>query len=279
MKKLDCYGKINVTLRITGKNDRGFHNLSSLFLKIGPLEALTIKNSVRDNVRVLFNGKELCLTGQNTVEKALLAARGGDAAVPFFECLLEKRIPPGTGLGAGSGDAAALLQYLCRQGYRADRAAERVGADVPFLLSSARLARAEGIGEILTVLPDESLPLSAAVAIPSWRCMTSDMFCLADEFWASWPATQDEARRESDGILAELRRGKKTGLLPNDFLPPLMIREPRYQVLFEEFEQAGALAWGLSGSGSAAFALWPIGAMPSALRLRQSWVEKIFLFP
>ena len=50
-------------------------------------------------------------------------------------------------------------------------------------------------------------------------------------------------------------KGKKVGLLPNDFLKVLMKKHPKYNELFRLFENAGAMAWGVTGSGSAAFAL------------------------
>ena len=49
--------------------------------------------------------------------------------------------------------------------------------------------------------------------------------------------------------------GRKVGLLPNDFLKVLIKKYPKYLELFKIFERAGADAWGVSGSGSAAFAV------------------------
>jgi len=62
------------------------------------------------------------------------------------------------------------------------------------------------------------------------------------------------ARIEMQDMYA-VHAGKKVGLLPNDFLKILIKDYPKYKELFSMFEKAGADAWGLTGSGSAVFAI------------------------
>jgi 4-diphosphocytidyl-2-C-methyl-D-erythritol kinase len=57
-------------------------------------------------------------------------------------------------------------------------------------------------------------------------------------------------------LLNRLRKGDRVGLLPNDFLPALAEHSNAYKEVFRSVENTGALAWGLSGSGSAAFAIF-----------------------
>ncbi|MBK7575161.1 MAG: hypothetical protein IPI26_07850 [Elusimicrobia bacterium] len=67
-------------------------------------------------------------------------------------------MPVGAGLGGGSGNAATALRALtalsrARAPVRAlARIARGLGADVPFFLRGG-LARAGGVGEVLTPLP------------------------------------------------------------------------------------------------------------------------------
>ena len=62
---------------------------------------------------------------------------------------IDKRIPPGGGLGGGSADAAAVLRWA---GVDDLAAAAALGADVPFCLVGGR-ARVRGIGEVVEPLP------------------------------------------------------------------------------------------------------------------------------
>ncbi len=66
--------------------------------------------------------------------------------MPGFHALTVcKSIPPGAGLGGGSGNAAVFLRYLIRSHQlelgdgEPNRLAQSYGADVPFFLTAGRL--------------------------------------------------------------------------------------------------------------------------------------------
>jgi 4-diphosphocytidyl-2-C-methyl-D-erythritol kinase len=67
---------------------------------------------------------------------------------------------------------------------------------------------------------------------------------------------EDAAIDETLELLNRLKRGDRVGLLPNDFLPALTEHNDAYKEIFCSIEKTGALAWSLSGSGSAAFAIF-----------------------
>ena len=277
MTTVSCFGKLNLSLRLTGVLPSGYHELCSLFCKIGPIDSLTIDPALEDNVRVIFNRAKSANLGRNILFKAIEAARAECAAVPFLEMTLEKNVPPGTGLGCGSGDAAALLSYLSAYD-GATRAASSVGADVPFLCSSASLALAQGAGELVTPLKCDLSALCALIVIPEWRCQTPEMYKKVDAFYPPPPPKSvSEAQEEAAKLLDRLCSGEFCGLLPNDFTPVLLDEYPQYQELFQSFERQRAVAWGISGSGSAAFALWR-GAVPR-FEPDLPWIEDTFIFP
>ena len=85
---------------------------------------------------------DIPLEGENIVAKALRIARENGFKVPYLNVKIHKSIMPGSGLGAGSGNAAAVLWWLGAQ-----KLAAKVGADVPFLVSGLNLASVSGIGE------------------------------------------------------------------------------------------------------------------------------------
>ena len=72
-----------------------------------------------------------------------------------FDITVRKNIPPGSGLGGGSGNAAVMLLFLDRYFNLRIPAAEMnvlaaaLGADVPFFLNGGTTL-GEGIGETLT---------------------------------------------------------------------------------------------------------------------------------
>lgn len=279
MKSLSakCFAKLNLTLRILGREKSGFHKLCSIFYKIGPVDYLTITTGVVDNVKVKFERKKSVIEGRNILLKTLDKVRDRGAVFPFLNMELSKSVPPGTGVGAGSGDAGALIELLESKGVYARQIAAEVGSDVPFFCSPSKIALVRGRGEILKQI-DGSLPLRSVVAIPEWRCITADMFRLVDKFFASrWPMDEAEAEKESKYVLDVLRSGKTFGLLPNDFCSVLLNMHAEYEELFECFRRQGAIAWGISGSGSAAFALWPKDCF-RGFSHNFEWIDDIFIF-
>ncbi len=272
---MDSWGKVNLSLRILGRRQDGYHRLISLFWRIGPLESLSL--GVRgqgDGDRLTVRG--LAIQGPNILEKALELCRRSGWPVPWLELELEKRIPPGTGLGSGSGNAAALLRWLQSRGWCDQELASRVGADVPFLLKEAPLARVSGIGEILEPL-EVDLPLRAVVALPVWPSLSAQAFAQLDRHYCDgWPLGAQEAEQEASKLLEKLQAGHFVGTLPNDFTPLLVRQHPEYQELFQAFRDQGALAWGISGSGSAAFGLWP-GGDGRSFFFQRPWLERILI--
>ncbi len=254
------YAKLNLTLRVVGRRSDGFHELSTIFLKIGPVDYLTINKGLEDNVKVTFKRIKSSIQGRNILLKTLDRVRATGIFAPPLEIIIEKNIPPGTGLGCGSGNAAALINYLkveCPHKFQYDEIAASIGADVPFFCGAPNLALAEGIGEVLRFLDDELLNFRVVIAIPRFRCNTPEMYRKLDaEYDGNWPRNAESAREESREILRRLGKNSPCGLLPNDFCAVLLKEHPEYNELFERFCSRGAIAWGISGSGSAAFGLW-----------------------
>lgn len=259
MKVLDSFAKVNLTLRITGKFENGYHKLCSVFYRIGPAETLTIKAGIEDNVRVRLNGVPLRMEGRNLVLKALDAARkklGID--IPPLDMLLEKSVPPGTGMGAGSGNAAALLTFLESEYPGALSAASSVGADVPFFCGRHLLTLSSGIGDVLKPLEFKGgEPPVTVCVIPPFRTSTPGMYNAFDAAHPSFRSiSQAEAEKEAQSILQKISVGEHVGLLPNDFSEILIPMHPEYAGIFAAMQEMGAYAWGISGSGSSAFGLW-----------------------
>ena len=239
---LPSFAKINLTLRVTNKRKDGYHNIVSTFLRIPSGDVLYVSEASAGTDIVTA---DMYLPGENIVAKALRVAREEGFRIPPLNVKIHKSIPPGSGLGAGSGNAAAILWWL-----GAERVAAKVGADVPFLVSGLNIASVSGIGEHIE--PVKEAAPHGVIAIPEWETNTKEAYSELDAM--GYEVGIMLARKEMMDIY-HANAGRKVGLLPNDFLKVLIKKHPKYNELFRMFEQAGAYAWGVSGSGSSAFAL------------------------
>lgn len=140
---IEARAKLTLSLRVTGVRADGYHLLESEMVTLDLADRLVIGPGDELTVSGLGADSPVPRGDANLVRRALDAV-GRRAAVH-----LEKRIPPGAGLGGGSADAAAVLRWA---GCSDPAVAVRLGADVPFCLAGGR-ARVRGVGEIVEPLP------------------------------------------------------------------------------------------------------------------------------
>ncbi len=245
---LPSFAKLNLTLRVVNKRTDGYHDIVSGFLKIPSGEVVTIEfgNSLLKNDVLTSN---IVISGENTILKALRIAREAGFKIPFLNIKLLKTIPPGSGMGAGSCNAAAILKY-----FGAERLASKVGADVPFFCSVHNAAIVSGIGDTCERL---TLPrFHGVVMIPKWKSETGNAYTALDKFLGNrYAFDMMQARKEAIEIYSHMNNGLQGGMLPNDFASLLITQHSQYKELFEIFKKSGCIAWGITGSGSAAFAI------------------------
>ncbi|MDR1732443.1 MAG: 4-diphosphocytidyl-2C-methyl-D-erythritol kinase [Synergistaceae bacterium] len=267
-----CGAKINLSLRVTSLRPDGYHNILSLFLRLPSAEMLSISPaSEGDSDKISVRGMEI--EGENIVTRALRLAREAGVDVPFLEVEISKTLPPGSGLGAGSGNGAAMLRWLC--GIVDDdrlwrEIALKTGADVPFLFSGVSLARVSGAGEELK--PLDPVALHVWVVFPDWSVGTENAYARLDHWYKNrYPLDEAAAQEESRMLLRRLRHREPIGFLPNDFAPELLEKFPEYKEIFSVLEKSGSCAWGITGSGGAAFALFYDAPSP----LRSPWPRRV----
>ena len=123
--------KLTLSLRITGVRADGFHLIDAEMVTLDLADELTFADG--DGLEVVgpVAGRAVPAGDDNLVRAGAARSSGGRRQVR-----LDKRIPPGAGLGGGSADAAAVLRWA---GVRRPRAwPRRLGADVPFCLVGGR---------------------------------------------------------------------------------------------------------------------------------------------
>lgn len=179
--RIKANAKINLSLKINGKREDGYHLIDTVMHSISLFDEINIEKA--DKITVKCDGIEI---GQedNIAYKA--------AKLFFQECsisggadiFIKKNIPFPAGLGGGSADAAAVLLGL-RKLYDVritdsclEKIALRLGADVPFFIGGG-CKRAEGIGEVLTDIK----PLTKGyflLALAEQKQSTGEMYRIVD---------------------------------------------------------------------------------------------------
>lgn len=274
--------KINLTLRILGKRQDGYHELESLvtFTSLG--DRVTLRPGAPLGLDVSGpTAQQAGPVADNLVLKAarLLAERVPGLTFGAFDLI--KRLPAGGGLGGGSSDAAAALRLLARvNGLALDdprlaEAALKTGADVPVCLDpKPRIMR--GVGERLSA-PVSLPPLFAVLVGPGFPLATRDVFSnlgLAPGERRGEPTADGDLPSDANGFYEYLAENG------NDLEPPAIRLAPAVGELIDRLRRLrGCRLARMSGSGSTCFALFddPRAAADAALTLGTShpswWVQ------
>jgi len=145
--------KLNLSLRIHGKREDGFHELETLMVPVSGLaDELRFEPAEAYSLEVV--GAQVGPEEDNLVTRAvrLFEQRSGRSCP--YRVRLEKRIPAGAGLGGGSSDAAATLRALNDFGSislehsELEAMAAELGSDIPFFLRAGP-CWCRGRGEVL----------------------------------------------------------------------------------------------------------------------------------
>lgn len=164
--KLNAYAKINLGLDVTGKRDDGYHEVCMIMQTIDVHDELVIERIPQKKILIRTNASDLPVNEDNLIHKAAKLMMDEYDLPDGISVELTKNIPVAAGLAGGSTDAAAVLKavnILFDLGLdlgELQKLGVRIGADVPYCLLGGT-ALAEGIGEILTPLPD----------CPQWRVL------------------------------------------------------------------------------------------------------------
>jgi len=154
---LKSYGKINLFLHILGKRSDGFHELFTLFSKIGLHDNLAI--SLSDKQEIVCSKPDIPTDESNIINRVQKILEDDYGVSQKFRIELDKQIPDGGGLGGGSGNAAVYLNGACKLlGIDMDMQTKTdimasVGSDTAFFLHDKPMV-GRGRGEILTPYGD-----------------------------------------------------------------------------------------------------------------------------
>lgn len=216
---LPARAKLNLDLEVLGRTEDGFHELRTTFQAIDLHDLLLIEAAAETTFTT--SGLTISKNQNSSLNAQQALAEHARRKLPA-RIHLHKRIPPGSGMGGASSDAAATLRAL-KTLFALDvdlrPIAEELGSDVPFFLQGGR-AQARGRGEQLTPLDDE--PAWFALAWPGIELATGDVYRTWDETKGEGP---NHLRRAAEHV------------------------DPR----IKEFAKRLGPGWQMTGSGSAFF--------------------------
>jgi 4-diphosphocytidyl-2-C-methyl-D-erythritol kinase len=253
-----AFAKVNLTLDVLGKREDGYHDLKSV------MQTLSIRDDIEIDVGTGKPWKLLCDKPGIPTDHRNLAWKAAQVYCDAvkkdpngLEIRITKRIPSEAGLGGGSADAAAVLRALNRHYGNplsimalAELGAE-VGSDVPFCVLCGT-AMVEGRGERLRKLPD--LPECFFVVVkPSFSCSTAALYQKLDE--TDIAKRPDHKAMESALLAGDL--GKIAENIWNVFDPVVTADHLEMNYIKSIFNSYGAVAYQMTGSGSAVYAIVP----------------------
>ena len=255
--ELGAPAKLNLFLRVLGRETDGYHGLETLFCLVDLADRLRAERRDTGGVTVEVEGADVGPPERNLAVRAaelVLEATGRRFGVHLT---LGKRIPVQAGLGGGSSDAAAALVLVnALAGNAVPRhellqLAARLGSDVPFCLSGGPLALAWGRGERLLQLPPLP-PAPVLLLLPPVPVSTADAYGWVDA------ARQSAGRRGAVALdLDALSRWGDIGRMAgNDFESPVFARHAEVRAAFEALVGTRPLLCRMSGSGSGLFAVY-----------------------
>lgn len=252
MLNLRAYAKINLGLQILGRRPDGYHNLSTIFHRIGLYDELqfTPASSIQvESTSSAAPGDEsnICHKAARLLQKHFGISEGVRISV-------RKNIPVGAGLGGGSSDAAVVLNNLPQfWGKSIDKQtlhtfALDLGSDVPYFLTSGS-ALGTGRGEILEFFPLH-IPYFILLCNPGIHVSTA---------WAYSNIKPAGVSQQLDlkSIVSEgMNNPKHLESLQNDFEPVVFWKFPEIGNVKEAMLNHGAVFALMSGSGSSVFGLF-----------------------
>ena len=253
--RLRAFAKVNYALEVRGSRDDGYHEISTVMQGISLADEVDIERS-KEGIALRIELEPVGPPERNSVYvawKLLCELSGGELPV---EMTLRKRIPPRSGLGGGSADAAAALyglNELFGLGLDPGELTEiglGIGADVPYALSGGT-ALAEGVGEVLHALtapPDHHVVLVK----PPEGADTGEIYKAYDE-------QPREGTSSVEPVVAALRAGDLSalaGAVGNDLQPTTAGFVPQVKAYERELLQRGALGAAMSGTGTAVYGIF-----------------------
>ncbi|MDZ7816577.1 MAG: 4-(cytidine 5'-diphospho)-2-C-methyl-D-erythritol kinase [Planctomycetota bacterium] len=251
--EISARAKINIYLDVKGRRDDGYHDIETVMLPVSLEDELVvaIEPEGPPTTRLDTTGIDVNVPMElNLAWRAAELFREEAGYKGSITIDLVKNVPPGSGMGGGSSDAAAVMRALdqlldTRFGLeKLASFAARIGSDVPFFIYDS-LAVCTGRGEQVQPVNLKSIPcMWYVIAIPPVEVETGSVY----DAWSKGyriPSPYSGARDFLKRWLAW-----KDAPFHNSLWEAARHRAPileKYKMLLPGF------SWTLTGTGSAFF--------------------------
>ena len=248
---LKSFSKVNIGLKIFNKRTDGYHNIHTIFQEIDFHDNIILNKrnsgcSFNSNVDWLSNNKSnLCVKAwQCLVDRFDIAG---------IDIELQKNVPPGSGLGGGSSNAACILKGLS-QLYNLNisfndllKIGSSIGADVPFFIKGG-CQIGSGIGDQL-VKVDHKIKNTFLLVMPEIHISTKTTFKKFKKFL--------DYNKEKVNFADFIEKDKFLfKFFENDFETIIVPSYPEIGQIKKKLLNYGAIFSSLSGTGSTVFGVF-----------------------
>lgn len=275
--RLKAMAKINLGLDVVRRREDGYHEVRMIMQTVNLYDKLVITVNEEPGIRLTTNLGFLPVNEDNLIYKAARLLMDEYDIKKGVDIQLQKFIPVAAGMAGGSTDAAATLigmnrlfhlnlskQQLMDYGVK-------LGADVPYCIAGGT-ALSEGIGEILTPLPD--VPKGyVLVAKPGINVSTRFVY-------TNLKLNEVTEHPDIDAQIAAIKEQdfrKMAGLMGNVLETVTIPAHPIIQEIKDFMMREGAVNAMMSGSGPTVFGLFEDKqrAEKACEKLRESRLAKM----
>lgn len=254
---INAYAKVNLSLRVTGRDCHGFHMLDTVMTTVSLSDTVNVDFRKDTEVKTVFAPAGGVDPLRNTALSAaqLFARELGGANI-----FITKHIPVMAGLGGSSVDAAAVVRaYTERNNLELDgrliQLIRGVGSDVPFLINGGA-ARCFSRGEELSplaALPPLNLVIAMSGQVSTAQCFT--------QYRNTNPHIKADNNNTTEELILAWQQGdlpRLGSLMHNDLEPSSAALNPSIRNARKAMEQLSSmLGITMTGSGGAYVGLFP----------------------
>ena len=262
MRKIEqkAYAKINLSLDILGRLENGYHIVKMVMQTIDLYDELVFETQDRYcpsmEITLVSDNGEIPCGEDNLIVRAVRRMEAKYRIRKDLRITLKKNIPVAAGMAGGSTDAAAALRAV-RDLFVPEVSDEELqkigvtlGADIPYCVTGGTQL-SEGIGEVLTLLPDAP-QCGLVVCKPPVGVSTGEVYKRYDSL-------ETVTHPDIDAQIEAIRKGDlacMAGHCGNVLEEVTGAMYPRIGEIERFFEEQGALIAKMSGSGPTVFAIF-----------------------
>lgn len=258
---LNSYGKLNLYLEVLNKRKDNYHNIKTVFERIGFSDTITLKSRPDKKINITCNLASLPRGPSNLAYRSAYLLQNTFKVNKGVDIKIIKRIPVGAGLGGGSSNAASVLiglNKLWRLNLRQAKLAKlagKIGSDASFFIYNTPFAQGDLRGDRIRPLKMLSdTRLWHILIVPEIKVSTPFIYKKWDEFKQKAGLT-----RPRSNVKMLIQALKKNSLslasqaLFNSLEEVSAKLYPQINCIKEKLHRLGVKSVLMSGSGPAVF--------------------------